>query len=338
MKTKELPSVDLVKLIGSILIFAMHCRALSDYGRAQYALELSARFAVPFFFVSSAYFLFRRGANGSISRSTLVAYLKRIGLLYLLWLVFNLPSVYVLRVRGKDLSQLSVWLVLLKDSLLSSTFVGSWYLLSSLFSAVFIYLLCKKMKTTSAAIISFFIYLLCVASSVYSGLLPKGASDALHDLRFPLNLFTGCFYYAIGKLLVENETALKQRLTKKLSLSLFVLFYILYIAEILIAKRFNILHTTDAGLFLPFLAASLFTFCLQCNFRLKYGRTYRKFSTVLFCCQSNFLAFKDQLQKVFCLQSSILLFAFGFCCVIVIFCLILSLQKSPRYRWAKYLT
>ena len=86
-------TIDFVKFIGSIVIFALHCNALSDYPSMPFILELMARWGVPFYFICSAFFLFRSRENDAVHKKTIIQYTRRIGCLYLLWFVYNLPNV-----------------------------------------------------------------------------------------------------------------------------------------------------------------------------------------------------------------------------------------------------
>ena len=202
---KKVDSIDLAKLLGSILIFTMHCGALNDYDQLSMIPQLLARWGVPFFFLCSAYFLFSKSSNGNIEKSTLRKYVYRIGMLYIAWFIFNLPDVIYHRLYSKDLTALGTWLVFLKNTTLSSTFVGSWFLASCIFSAWFVYLLCKKIKTKTVLGITFVFYLLCVFTSAYYGVLLSGVEKVLTFLCFPLNIFNGCFYFALGKYIADIE-------------------------------------------------------------------------------------------------------------------------------------
>lgn len=338
MLKKNYETIDLLKLIASILILAMHCNTLADYGKAQLGLELLARFGVPFFFLSSAFFLFRKSDNGNISRKSLFAYLRRIALLYSLWFLINLPSIYAYRIVGRDFSQLKTWVVLIKNSILSSTFTGSWYLVSSMFSAFFIWLLSKKVKKQSILLISFFLYLLCVCSSVYEGLLPSRVASLLHYFCFPLTLVNGCFYFAIGKVLAEYEDRLKGLCTQRCAFAVAVFSFCFYVLEVFIARRAKIIYNTDCGLFLPLLATALFLLCLRADLRIGNTLWLRKVSTVIFCCQSTLLYLREQIQRLFGFKSSLLTFAIVLLCALLIARLVFLLQRSKHFPWAKYLS
>lgn len=80
---KSLESIDLAKFVASILIFAMHCDLLSDYKCASIIPQLLARWGVPFFFICSSYFLFRKSAGSlNMDKDVIHKYMLRIFFLY----------------------------------------------------------------------------------------------------------------------------------------------------------------------------------------------------------------------------------------------------------------
>lgn len=93
--THKFYCVDLMKFIGSLLVVAVHLSPLEDVNSwANYILvECIARVAVPFYFVSSGYFLFRKVCLDPIETSSVYTYLKRILRLYGIWTIVYLPIV-----------------------------------------------------------------------------------------------------------------------------------------------------------------------------------------------------------------------------------------------------
>lgn len=334
---KALDAIDLAKFIASILIFSMHCALLSDYGNANLIVSLAARWGVPFFFICSSYFLFRKSTNGNIDKSTLTKFLYRIGSLYLIWFIFNIPCVIIRRFYSKDLSSISTWLLFLKNSILSSTFTGSWYLTSSIFSAWFVYILSKRFQTKIVLGITFPLYILTALTSAYHGLLPYQLSKILGFLVFPLNIFNGCFYFALGKYIAENQMDIIKTFDQTRSFVGFVFFYFLFIVEIYITKQYDILKSTDCAFSTAAMAFFFLLFCLQSNLTVNNGILLRKLSTIIFCCQGNVLLVNALLKQVFKTGS---IFAYLVSCFIVaIICvLVLYLQNRKQWRWTKYLT
>ena len=334
---KKYDSIDLAKLMGSILIFTMHCGALNDYDQLSMIPQLLARWGVPFFFICSAFFLFSKSVNGNMDKSTLRKYVYRIGMLYLAWFVFNLPNVIYQRLYSKDLSAVSTWLLFLKDSVLSSTFTGSWFLASCIFSAWFVYLLSKKLGTKAVLGITFVFYLLCVFTSAYYGALPSSMGKTLSFLCFPLNIFNGCFYFALGKTIVENKQKLILFFNKTRSVCFFIFFYLLFLFEIALTKRLNIYDSSDVAFSTAGIAVSLFFLCIQADMKLKNGLLLRKLSTIIYCCQGNVLLANGVFRKV--LHFSSLAAYLASCVVAAVICVIvLMIQKSGRWKWSRFLT
>ena len=334
----RIDSMDIVKCIASVLIVSMHAKALDDFPVAASALELAARWGVPFFFLCSSFLLFRKCEGGKLEKQTVAQYSKRILILYLVWFVYNLPNVYVSRLHGKDLHSISTYLIFLKDTLLSSTFTGSWYLLSSIFSAWFIYLLSKKCRTGAIVAVAFLPFCLCAVTSVYAGLLPEKAADAAAFLCFPLNICNGCFYFALGKLFAENTDKIKEKISPTLAAALLAVFYVTFVAEILLCKRGGILGETDVGFSLPGIACMLLLLCLHSGVSIKNPLLLRKLSTVIFCCQGNALLARLLIGKVFHIESGLLLYAAVAVIVSVVCGIVLFLQNHTQWKWCRYLT
>lgn len=86
-KNAQFACIDLMKFICAILVVTIHTSPfknvspLLDYGLTQYI----ARLAVPFFFVASGYFLFRKTDYDNFDVNVPLTYAKRIFRLYLLW-------------------------------------------------------------------------------------------------------------------------------------------------------------------------------------------------------------------------------------------------------------
>lgn len=333
----SLDSVDIAKFVGSILIFAMHCTALVDYKITQNLLEIISHWGVPFFFVSSSYFLHKKYAGGNIERKHLLHYLSRIGMLYLYWMIFNLPSIYIIHFYQKDLSSVNTWLDFFKCFFLSSTFTGSWYLVSCIFSACFIYWLSKRLKTKMILLLTLPFYLLCVFTSVYKGILPVQLYNIFYELCFPLNIFNGCFCFALGKYISENEYMLTKYLAKKRALFLFVLSYLLFVIEILFTMHFNVFGSTSVAFSTALLSYALFLICLETKISIKNNILLRKLSIIIYCCQSNVLIFNSFCKKILGGHSFI---AFILSCIVVaiISQIIIIVQKKSQRKWVNYLT
>ena len=329
---KSLAGIDLTKFIASILIFTMHCRVFSKF----LLFELLARWGVPFFFICSAYFLFNKEKKGQF-KEAVRKYIHRIGVLYIVWMVYNLPSIYLSRIYLKDWSVLSTWLTFVRNTLLSSTFIGSWYLLSSIFSAFFLYILSKKFKTKVVLGICFCFYILCVASSVYHNFFPSFSKIVATFFGFPLNIFSGVFFFAIGKYIAENKRKVVNVFTQKRALFCFVVFYLLYLLEIGVVRHYHLYTTSDFAFSSILVGLFIFLFCMQSKIHIKNSIVLRKLSIIIFCAQGNVLSVND-----FCLKTlgwtRMSSYLVAVCMMILICALVLYIQKRKHWKWADSLT
>ena len=334
---KTVESIDLAKFIASIFVFATHCKFLSDYKNLQVIPSLASRWTVPFFFVCSAYFLFSKSKDGNIEKDRLYGYIKRIGALYAVWFVYNIPSMYFRNFWQNDLSAISTWLVFLKKTVLASSFKASWYLASSIFSTWFVYILSKKFHTKTVMGLTFVLYLFCVFSSAYQGLAPASVSKILDFLCFPRNIFYGCFFFAIGKYVSENLEGIIRVFDKKRSFIGFAAAYLLLFAELILAKRFHYYGGTDAAFSTVLMPVPLFLFCLQTEVKIKNSGLLRKLSTIIYCAQGNVLLVNDYCKGVLRIPS-IPSFLISSVVTAIVCVIVLYIQKNKKWSWTQYLT
>lgn len=273
-----------------------------------------------------------------ISAEKLSKYVKRIFFLYVSWLIINSPAIlaniYSKVIKG-DLPL--YWYI--KNSFLCDTFLGSWFLLSSIFSACILYLLCKRFKCWTILLISFPIYVICVLTSVYGNTLPDSLMYVLKDvLCFPLNIFGGFFYFSIGKCLADNYERING--ISKMSSCFFVaISYIVYCVEVVIAKKLDYLYSTDFSFSIAILGVSFVLLGITCGIKISNHLLLRKMSTIIYCAQANVLEIRIIMESkllhkdhdVF-LLITMSLFMAG----IVLF--VLFMQKRVKWKFLRYLS
>ena len=305
-----------------------------------YAVQLLARWGVPFFFVTSAFFLFLKGENGEITKSELLNYVKRIAFLYLAWFIFNLPAVVYSNLLANGITSYVTWLTFFKELLFSSTFMGSWYLTSSIFGACFVYLLCKKVSTKVAVLITSVLYLVCILTAAYGNIIPSGIT-AFIDKFFVspcISIICSPFFFAIGKYIAENlHKAESLRMSNCVMGA--VVFGILYYVEITLARYFGLLNSTDASFFVVPWAIFMVLCCIRSRCEIKYARYMRKISTVVYCSQgliilaTNFVC-SSILGITFSLAKFVIAAVMISACTVAV----LLLQRYTKFKWTTYLT
>ena len=100
MMGKNYNSIDLMKFIMALCVVTIHTYIVDSMKSSilQDFLYSFIRSAVPFFFITSAYFVMQRNENGGILK-----YWKRIFQLYLFWSVINFISVSLINYGLSDL-------------------------------------------------------------------------------------------------------------------------------------------------------------------------------------------------------------------------------------------
>lgn len=118
---------DHFKIAAAILVIAIHTGPLTTYSPyGDYLLTgIAARLAVPFFFVASGYFLFRK-LKGEKAHDSIVfkQFMSKIGQLYGLSIVLYLP----LNIYSGYFSESLTPFTILKDLVFDGTFYHLWYL------------------------------------------------------------------------------------------------------------------------------------------------------------------------------------------------------------------
>ncbi len=167
MKNKNLDSIDLLKVILSIAVIAIHVNPFGRFGEIIFPI---CRIAVPIFFIISSYFLFNKLSNSSNPKEVIINFIKRNLKLYLFWFIVLLPITFMTR-EYYNYGFIEAIRKILIDFLLSSTFIASWYIMALLQSVLIVYILSKKIPDKVLLAFSMIIYLVCCLFSNYQNLL-----------------------------------------------------------------------------------------------------------------------------------------------------------------------
>ena len=146
-------SIDLAKFICAIMVVSIH---VAPFGKAESESILSllnyffqqyiSRLAVPFFFVCSGFFLFKKTSWECYSLEPAKKYVKRIFRLYILWTIIYAP----LRIGSilkdpKGIVYASI--VCCRDIIFTGSYSHLWYFPALIFAVLLIsFLTYKKIK------------------------------------------------------------------------------------------------------------------------------------------------------------------------------------------------
>lgn len=337
---KRYDALDMMKFAVSIMIAAMHSKALFEVGTSVqfWGVQIPARIGVPFFFIASSFLLFSKNPNPNAQseKKSFLHFIKRIASLYGFWFCINLPWIINERIYQKGFS-LQTLESFVRQALFSSTFKGSWYLMSTFFSVCFIYLLGKWLSTAKLLALSFLIYAFCVSTSAYSGFLDASFLNTVKSVFvFPPNsILAGVFFFTLGKWIAEHQNTLFQ-MPRRRMLCLIILFLFTSYLEIYLLKSIGKLGETDCFFSLIPLSFFLFLFISTSRIQIPHAAVLRKASTIIYCLHGmcipiiGILATAGGFQALFFVRFLLIL-----CVCLTATFLILALEKRPSFAWLK---
>lgn len=336
-------SIDLTKFIASLLVVAIHTNPLILVSQsADYNLTVIARFAVPFFLIASSFFLFKKLEKSTRPQSDLKKYLSRIGWLYLSWFVVSLPFTIYNHFLASDDSMLTNLFAFIRDTLFSSSFSGSWYLVAMVYSILLVYFLSKKISNAWLILLGLLFYSGSVLASSYYGLIENTVVES-----FILNyesLFSSWFngfpaaliYVVIGKIIAENE----QRIIKLTNIFhvFTILGLILMLVEMNVLSHFQIVRASDSFISLVLFSILLFISLLKIKIEIKNAVIYRKLSTIVYFSHFNFLFAYIALSKMFNIEIlGLTRFFLVLGSSLLLATIIIKLEKSNKLQFLRFL-
>ena len=199
-------AVDLAKFVLSIFIVALHADALYDVSPLLNTMVCGgiARLGVPFFFVVSAFFFFAKPVTWVGTKN----YCKRLLTLYAAWFVVSIPKTIFDRFYCSDYPFGETLFRFVRSFFVTSTFSGSWFLVSCLWCALLYYWLEQRSEKVRRGItvgLSVVVYLWVVFSSAYGKLMTPLGMDGFYRvysllLASPYTSFlVGIPYFALGR-------------------------------------------------------------------------------------------------------------------------------------------
>ena len=275
--------IDFVKWIMAIFVVAIHTHPFENYtsGNILNIYNDLVKMAVPFFFISFGFLLFRKTDiifYSDENKTRVKKYIYRILKLYLLWNIVFIPiTLYGYFTNGKGL------LYNLAYYIRGFVFVGEqfyswplWYLLSTLYSLILIYIFMKlKLSHITAFIISILFYVFGNIISLFIDNMDN-LSGNLHMAANMMNiifgsgrLFTGIAYIACGMLIAKYKMPFRW-------------YYILFGVGIIILEKMGDISFLT---FIPFIIICFVFFMCVMNLKLKDGVIwywFRKSSTVMY--------------------------------------------------------
>ena len=306
-------AMDVMRCVMAMLVVALHSQPLSQiWPRVDlFIVEVLGRLAVPFFFLASGFFFFRKieHSNGKMLRESadpgrLKTYLVRLLRMYAIWSVIYLPL--VIYQWGKNENGITVNLLfLLRNTLFTGAVGHLWYFTALMFAVLALWMLLRYVHIHYILGLALVLYLVGMFDLAYSVFIRDTVLQHLfgaYNLVFATTrngLFFGLLFVAVGAKLSWMDTA-KFRpavVAPLLAAVLAVMFY-----EVSALKSAGWEHGFDTYLSLVPAAVLLFVFLLNVG---RGGRerpiyTYLRNASLLI--YVSHIAFLYVVPKVFALE------------------------------------
>lgn len=204
---KNYSGIDYFRFVASLLIIAIHTSpfaSLSETG--DFILtRVVARVAVPFFLMTSGFFLISRYAYDN---SKLWAFMKKTGIIYATAIVIYIPiNIYNGYFRMDNLLP-----NIIKDIVFDGTLYHLWYLPAAIIGAIIAWYLVRKFDYQTALIITAALYFIGLFGDSYYGLSEKiGFLRGFYNLIFQISDYTrnGIFFapvfFVLGGLIADRR-------------------------------------------------------------------------------------------------------------------------------------
>lgn len=267
---KKIDILDLVKIILSVFLVAIHCQLFPMF------LYPWLRLAVPLFFIISSYLLFSKINNSpKIEKKQIIRhYILRLCKLYLFWFIVLLPITFYVR---RNIFDNGILVGVLKTLLSGSTFIASWYIFATIIGTILVDYLSNKLNNNVLLLLFGFVYIICCLTSSYTFILEKNST--INTFFSYLNLviepqfsfLVSLIYIYYGKLFAEG----KIQINKRLNVILIIVFCILLYFEWFIIYKSYGFFNKDCYLFIAPAALLIFNYVKNVKVFIKNSKLLR---------------------------------------------------------------
>ena len=347
MVKKQFDSVDLVKFIAAIFIVALHSDLFIEVNTVlnKFVCRGISRLCVPFFFIVSAFFYFSKPLEWSYTKK----YCKRLLVLYAAWFIISLPKTIFDRFICSEYPLGETIFRFIRSFFVTSTFSGSWFIVSCIFCALLYFWLSKLSEKLSLIITIFLcvvVYFWITITSAYGKLFLDvfGLRDFYthYELIFGkpfVSFLVGIPYFGLGKLFVYSYKENGKLLcSKPVCISGCIVSYTLFLLEIIITARNNICESTDCFLMLMPFIFFFFPLIINWNIEIKNAKSFRIASTIVFFSHFLFLFATEITEWALKITvPSYVKFLFALLCSLTLTWIVLKMQDKKGFHWLRFL-
>ncbi len=276
---KAYTGIDIFRLIAAILVIANHTSPLKDISESgNFVLtSIFARLAVPFFFMTTGFFLIR---DIEKNNGRLLSFVKRSALIYGAAIVICLP----LQIYKNDFAVRPLLPSVIKNILFNGTLYHLWYLPASIIGGIIAWYLVRKFGYKLAFGVTVPLYLIGLFGNSYYGLTVKlPFLKALYDEIFILmdntqnGIFFAPLFIVLGAFLFKTKDKAIKRIPAIIG---FALSLTAMTAEGLVLHSKGYQLHDSMYILLPIVSFFLFSFLI--SFRGKRLRYARDLSLIVY--------------------------------------------------------
>lgn len=278
LKNKSYSGIDNFRLIAALLVVAIHTSPLLNYTpTGDYILtRVIARVAVPFFFMTSGFFLISRYGR---DLNKLGRFVKKTVLIYCAAILLYLPvRIYTGYLRDDDLLP-----KIIKDIIFDGTMYHLWYLPASIIGAAIAWYLVRRFSYKTAFSFSAVLYIIGLFGDSYYGVAQSiPVISGFYDLLFQImdytrnGLFFAPIFFVTGAYISEEKSELS---LKKAAFG-FSLSFVFLLTEALLVRRFQVQRHDSMYIFL--LPCMYFLFELLLHHRGKRRKELRNIALIIY--------------------------------------------------------
>ena len=339
--------IDVFRFICSIMIMMVHINPFS-YSKSpsvisyidSFVNDLVSTIAVPFFFVTSGFLLFKKTTPNNLDAGYILRYLKRILRLCIIWTIIYFPLEVI--VGGESFSIF----MYLKNLILTGS-LHIWYLNALIFSvAVISIMLYKKIKPGTILKASFIFHAVAILSKSWYGLLrpiqelnPAVWEKILTVSRFigsaKNGLLFGFFYVSMGMFFAYKKIIID----KKKSVVMLLTSSFLMLVEFVVTTYFDIAKGHDISLFMIPVTFFVFHLVKESKFKFKKKNDLGSLSALMYF--THFWLGK-MYRTIFAdlpnsTSKSTMIFLLSLVTTILLSETIILLSKKEKFRFLTYL-
>lgn len=329
-KNESYSGIDYFRFIAALLIVAIHTSPLSSFSETGNFIftRIVSRVAVPFFFMTSGFFLISRY---TCNAEKLEAFIKKTTLIYGVAILLYIP----INVYNGYFKMDNLLPNIIKDIVFDGTLYHLWYLPASIIGAAIAWYLVKKLNYPKALMVASVLYLIGLFGDSYYGITEKiSCLNSLYTYIFQVTDYTrnGIFFapifFILGGFIADN----RPQITFGKSFLGFAISLALMLGEAMILHHFDLQRHDSMYVFL--LPCMYFLFIVILHFKGKRLVSLRTASLIIYIIHPMMIVvirlFSKLLhiQKLF-VENSIVHY-FAVCLTSVVFSVVLTA------KWNKY--